>query len=286
LTLNSNNSPSTEIFQFTDPGLYLKTWRTSIKAKNKLISHEYLCRKLGVKNRSYFSDLEAGRRQIGPDIFNRLVNLLKLNKEESSYFRAIIGFSQSPPGPDRDYWFEQMIALNHTPYKIAESNVYEYFSNSQHAMIRALLDIYPIQANLLKALELLVDPISEVELNKSIKLLLDLGLISQDNEGKYFSTDKILSTKDSAKSILLNRYQLSLVRELEQNLVKSGTKNCSSNTLTLSLSKAGFFRVKKRLERIRKEVLAIAYKDTDPAEHVYQLHIHLLGKTIGSIDPN
>jgi len=279
-----------DIFRFIHPGEFLRHWRKEQKKKNPVISHGFICQRLGVKSRSYFSDLESGRRMLGTEMMDRLLRLLNLNREQTDYFRAMVGFSQAATVSEKDYWFEQLIALNHTPHRICDPELYEYFANSSHAVVRALIDIYPTQKKLESAAGLLEPPLSAKQLRQSLSLLEALGLIECSTQGEYSSTDKVLSVDSQVSSELLAKYQRTLVQDLEQILSssvsgKSGSASKTiSNTIVLSLSSAGLQHLKKRMERIRKEVLSIAYKDEQPAEHVYQFHIHLVGKTKDSLN--
>jgi uncharacterized protein (TIGR02147 family) len=84
------------IFEYIDYKKYLTAWRGMEKENNPGVTLEYLSAKLGQKkNRTYFSDLEKGRRSIGPEVLDRLKKLTGLNCEESKYFRAIVGYAQS-----------------------------------------------------------------------------------------------------------------------------------------------------------------------------------------------
>lgn len=53
------------IFEFIDYTKFLTAWREAEKERNSGLTHEYICAKLGQKNRTYFSDIEKGRKIIG-----------------------------------------------------------------------------------------------------------------------------------------------------------------------------------------------------------------------------
>jgi len=50
------------IFEYIDFRQFLADWRISEKKKNPGLTHESLCNALGQKNRSFFNDIEKGRK--------------------------------------------------------------------------------------------------------------------------------------------------------------------------------------------------------------------------------
>ncbi len=79
------------IYEYIDYKKYLSDWRKESKRCNPGLTHEYLCFTLGQKSRSFFNDLEMGRKLISPGILERLTELLELKTDEAKYFRALVG---------------------------------------------------------------------------------------------------------------------------------------------------------------------------------------------------
>lgn len=257
-------------------------WRKAEKARNPAISHEYLGRRLGVSNRAYFNDVEKGRRDIGPIMFDRLVKLLKLDPTQSHYFRAMIGYGQPASANEKEYWFGQLVALNHTPFRIIDADTWEYFRQSHHAVVRALLDTFSYRGDAKDAAKRLKHQITPDQFQESIDLLCKLGLAIKDDEGVYRQTDKVLSTGDRAQGELIRHYQLSVLEELKTIVAAGIPGTHDSNSLTLSISPKGAERIIARLRQLRKEIVSIANKDEDPATEVYRVSMHIHGLTKGA----
>lgn len=271
-----------DIFRYTDFRVYLADWRKAEKARNPAISHEYLGRRLGVSNRAYFNDVEKGRRDVGPSMFDRLVKLLKLDNTQSHYFRAMIGYGQPASSTEKEYWFGQLVALNHTPYRIIDEDTWEYFRHSHHAVVRALLDTFSYRGDAKDAANRLNNRISPEQFQESIELLCKLVLVIKNEDGIYRQTEKVLSTGDRAQGELIRQYQNSVLEELRA-IVSAGIPGThDSNSLTLSISPKGAERIIARLRQLRKEIVSIANKDEDPATEVYRVSMHIHGLTKGA----
>lgn len=267
------NDPS-DIFSYTDFRTYLKEWRLAKKKENSGFTHDYIASVLGTKNRSYFNDIEKGRRVVGDSMLDRLIKLLELKGDHAKYFRALVGFNQPSTHLQKEFWFEQLILLNHTPKKIVEKETYEFYKNWYHTTVRAFLDTCDFVDDYEFAAKRLLGRINAEQVKESIQLMSKLNLIYKNKQGFYKSTDKVVSTGDVAKGQLIKQYHISNLEILTEIIQKDDHGTHNSTQLTLSLSKKGWERVQNRINQLRSEIIAMTHKDEDPAEKVYKVAIH------------
>ncbi len=263
------------IFEFIDFKKYLTAWREAEKKATPGLTHEYLCAKLGQKNRTYFSDVENGRKNIGPEVLNRMVKLLKLDDNGAKYFRALVGYGQRATYEEREFWFEQVVQLNNTPKRIVDKKTYDFYKKWYHTTIRAYLETCNFKDEYAAASKKLYGRVSPKQVQESIKILKALRLISSNSEGYLKPTDKILSTGDVIKDELLRQYQLSNHDVLRTILEKDEPNTHESTQLTVSVSREGIERIIKRIKQLRTEILSITHKDGKKAERVYKIAVHL-----------
>lgn len=262
------------IFEFIDYRAYLSAWRDSEKKANPGLTHEYLCAKLGQKNRTYFSDVETGRKLIGAEVLDRLCAIIGLKAAEAKYFRALVGYGQPATYEEKEFWFEQIVALNNTPRTIVDPATYSFYKEWYHSTIRALLDTIDTKDDYEKISRLLFSRVSAEEVRESIKLLKSLCLIAPDERGFLKPTQKVLTTGESAKHELLRRFQVANHRLLGEILKKDEPGTHDSTQTTVSVSRQGFERIMKRINQLRSEIRSIAHKDENRANRVYKIAIH------------
>lgn len=267
-----------DIFSYVDYRAFLADWRIKAKEADKRISNEFICRKLRVANRSYFMDLEKGRRNIGPDMQERICELMKLNKEQSKYFKALVGYGQPTSSTDKAYWFEQLISLNHTPKRIVSPDEYDFYRSWHHTTVRALLDTYEYRGDSKEASKRLLGRVSAKEVEESVKLLRNLGLVEKV-DGVYKVTSKVVSTGDNACGELLRQFQISNLSLIKQVIEANEPKSHNSVVLTLSLSKPAKELVEEQVKAFRSKVVAIVNKDAEPASEVVKVAMHLIPET-------
>lgn len=262
------------IFEFIDYKKFLTAWREAEKKNNPGLTHEYLCAKLGQKNRTYYSDIEKGRKKIGPEVLDRLIRLMGLKSDEGKYFRAIVGYGQPATYNEKEYWFEQAIQLNNTPKKIVDTKTYAFFKQWYQTTIRAYLDTCDFKDEYAEASRKLYGRVSPQEVKGAIKNLIALGLIAPNEKGYLKPVDKVLVTGDQVKDDLIRSYHMSNINLL-RTIVENDTPDKYQNRhLTISVSEEGMERIVKRINHLRSEILSIAHKDEKKAERVYKIAIH------------
>jgi uncharacterized protein (TIGR02147 family) len=262
------------IFEFVDYRAYITAWRLSEKEKNPGLTHEYLCRVLGQKNRSYFNDIEKGRKIIGSEVLDRFIKLFNLKGDEAKYFRALVAYGQPCTYEEKEYWFEQLIALNNTPKLLVEKSMIQYFTQWYHTCVRALLDTCDIRDDYDFISSKLYNRITANEAKESIRLLAALNLIAPDSNGYWKPTGKIISTGDNFKDELLKRYYVTNNDILHEILKRDIPGTHDSSLLTISVSDIGLERIVKRIKQLRSEIIAIANKDVKSSDRVYQIAVH------------
>jgi uncharacterized protein (TIGR02147 family) len=263
------------IFEFIDYRRYLTAWRESEKKANPGLTHEYLCAKLGQKNRTYFSDIEAGRKLIGAEVLDRLISCIGLKGAEAKYFRALVGYGQPATYEEKEFWFEQIVALNNTPRTIVDQSTYSFYKEWYHSTIRALLDVLDTKDEYEKISRLLYSRVTADQVRESVQLLKSLGLIAPNERGFLKPTEKILITGDAAKHELLRRFQVANHRILGEILKKDEDGTHDSTQMTVSVSREGFERIMKRIKQLRSEIRSITHKDENKANRVFKVALHI-----------
>jgi uncharacterized protein (TIGR02147 family) len=269
------------IFEYIDFRKYLTAWRESEKANCPGITHEYISAKLGQKrNRTYFSDLEKGRRAIGKGMLDRLIKLLDLDGNEAKYFRAIVGYGQPTNYEEREFWFEQAIQLNNSPKRLVDKKTYSFYKKWYHTTIRAYLETCDFRNEFAEASRKLYGRISPKEIKEAIANLSSLGLIAPDGRGFLKPTDKVLVTGDIVKDELIRQYYLTNLDILRSIVKKDEPGTHDSSQMTVSVSREGIERIVKRIKQLRSEIISITHKDEKKAERVYKIVIHAYPESI------
>ena len=70
-----------------------------------------------------------------------LIKVFSLGSVEAKFFRALVNYNQASCTDEKEYYFDQIVQLNRTPYTLVNRDEYEYYKKWYHSTIRSLLAI-------------------------------------------------------------------------------------------------------------------------------------------------
>jgi len=271
-------SQKPNIFDYNDYRIYLKDRYNYLHNQDKKFSKSYICKELGLPNsRSYFQDVLNGK-YVSPLKVPLFIRVFNLDEKEAHFFRALVNYNQAVDDPqERESLFEQLIALNQTPKSTISSKEYAYYKDWYNSVVRAVLNIvdFKSEGNYLKLARQVFPAITEAQAHSSVNLLLELGLIKENGSGFLKPTEKVISTGAYAQNEVIKQYQLKSLAISREAILKNQKEPQRVITKTISVSKEGYQRVLKNIEKCNSEINSIVHKDEDPADRVYQLNIVL-----------
>ncbi len=208
-------------------------------------------------------------------MLDRLIKLIGLKGDHSKYFRALVGYGQSANYGEEEFWFERLMELNRAPRQHLTLEKYSYFKEWYHSVIRAYLDIAEFNGNYTKLVNDLYNRITVEQAKESIILMKKLKLIEFNEDDFLKPTSKVLSTGDDVRHECIKAYNVSNNSILHTILEKGEPLTHNSSLVTVSVSSKGLSLIEKRINSFRQEVMAIAQKDEDSANGVFQIALHL-----------
>jgi uncharacterized protein (TIGR02147 family) len=268
------NPQLSNIFEFADFRKFLEDYQQKRKGQDKSFTRSKFCKELGLPNtRSYFHDIISGSKILSKTYVERFIQALRMDEDEGQYFRILVDFNQSTYDKERELLFDQLISLNRTPKKFVDPKEYEFYRHWYHTAIFSLMEVCDFDSDYSELAKWVYPPITQNQAKTSIVLLEKLGLIRKNSQGYWKATAKTLDSGRYVKNELIKQYQLQCLELAKKNLLidQKGVRNFS--TVTLSISQSACLLIEKKLQKFKSEVRAIAHKETDPADRIYQLNI-------------
>lgn len=265
------------IYGYVDFKRFLSDAYEERAARDPHFTKTSICRQLGLPNsRSFFSDILSGKKQVSKSKLELLIPIFSLDADEAQYFRFLVLYNQTLVKDEREFYLDQLIALNRTPWMLVDRGAYEYYKEWYTSAIRAYLDIDDVRDDELdKVARALYPPVTVPQVKASMELLKRLDFIRKDPRGCWKPGDKILFSKSDANDALIKRYQARCV-ELGVSAMYDpdlGPKTFATRTLSVSADIYG--KIEKKLQKFLSEVRSLAHKDERPADRLCQLNIQL-----------
>jgi uncharacterized protein (TIGR02147 family) len=262
------------LFSYVDFRRYLWDAYEDRSKRDPKFTKTYICRQIGLPNsRSFFSDIVAGKKPLSKSKMELLIPLFDLDHDEAQYFRFLVLYNQTVVKDEKEFYLDQLIALNRTPWKLVDKNAYDYYREWYISAIRAYLDIAQVGDDFDKIGKAIYPPITTGQAKAAMELLKRLGFIKKDRNGHWKPEDKILFAPAGANDAIIMRYQAKCIELSMAALYDGDLKRKSFATRTLSVSSDIYGKIEKKLDKFLSEVRSLVHKDEKPADRICQLNV-------------
>lgn len=267
------------IFDYMDYRAFLKDVYQENKARNPAYSCRFIARHVGFRSASFFSQILKGRSNISLGMAARFAAFLKLKRKEVDFFEALVLFNQAKGHEEKKQGFERLMAFRSSRVRIVGADQYEFYEKWYYTAIREALYFRPFQGNYEELAKLLSPPIKPAEARQAVALLLKLGMIKKNSQGRFVRSDAVSnSTGYEANAVAIQNFQLQTLALAGEAIDRFPREARSLSTLTFSLSPKGYQAIEEELKGFRRKLLQIAEGD-QKEDAVYQVNFQVFPLT-------
>lgn len=265
------------IYSYVDFRKYLSDAYDRRAAGDSRFSKTSICRQLGLPNsRSFFSDILAGKKQLSKAKMELLIPIFGLDGDEAQYFRFLVLYNQTVVKDEKEFYLDQLIDLNRTPWLLVDRSAYEFYREWYTSAVRAYLDIADVKdGEYEKVAKALYPPVSVPQAKATMELLKRLSFIRKDADGNWKPGEKIIFSRSDANDALIKRYQAKCLELGLAALYDADLHPKVFATRTLSVSSDIYVKIEKKLQKFLCEVRSLVHKDEKPADRLCQLNVQL-----------
>ncbi len=263
----------TDVFAYLDHRSLIKDW-----CVQKGISLRELARRTGFRSDSYLSQALTARRKLNAANVLKLAGTMRLRKAERDYFMALVNFGQAEHHEERRYYLELLLSsysLNARPEStVVEREKYEFYTNWYLPVILELIrlgegDISPQDIG-----ELCIPAVSRQSGERAVEILLKLGFVEEDDSGRLKCHDTVLSTGDPVGAVAVRNFQEKMIDLGREAFDRFNREDRDISTVTVSVDRKAFERMKRVTAAYRKHLLNIA-ADTGKPTRVVQVNVQI-----------
>jgi uncharacterized protein (TIGR02147 family) len=248
---------------------FLKDWYAEQKRINPRYSHRLFARKAGLTSTGFFSEVLAGKRRLTQAAALRFSRALRLNAQDQAGFECLVAFNQAKTMEERNHHFGRLMGMRGAKVDIVGSERYEFYRHWRNAAIRELINCRPVRATRKEDFaalgQSLEPPLSASQARKAVELLIRLGFVVRDADGRLRQSTPLISTGDlsaaSPTALDVDNFQMAMLDLARRALDKLPRAERDFSTLTLSLSAEGEASAKAEIAALRKRLMALAERD-------------------------
>lgn len=270
-----------DIYQFTHFRKYLEEYQAIRSQTDSSFTRTEICYLLGLpKTRSYFADVLRGKK-VSPRMTAKFIEILGLDRKEAKYFETMVKLDQAKNDSIRTAAMEELLHLHPNPQHVLDSDAYEYYAHWYHSAMFAILDALDISDDISPIQKRIFPKVPLGKLKDSLALLQKLGLIRKNEDGFWKPTKESISSGPYNNDELIRQYQLQCFELSKQALITPPKMPTVMSTLTFSISHEAYSKLEAELQEFKAKARRIIGEDTNKADGVYQLNLHLFS----NLDP-
>ena len=263
-----------DIFTYIDYRQFLKDTIEEHRKGNTNFSLRYISQKAGIKSMGFLSMVLNGKRNISERLIIELAHIFKLNKKERHYFRSLVHFNQAQTHSEKTHFYQEIISLQKGPVRTVRQDQYEFYDKWYYSAVRELVAIYKITDDYNYLARLLKPQIKPNEAKSALEVLIRLGLIKKTKSGIYKRVDAVITSGSVIRPFAIQNFQRAAIDLAKSAYDRFPREERELSTVTMSIDNDSYEIVKKKLAKLRSEIMELARSVKDP-QRVYQLNFQL-----------
>ncbi|MDB5050393.1 MAG: hypothetical protein JWO30_3464 [Fibrobacteres bacterium] len=264
-----------QILRYLDYRDFLKDYYAYRHAQDADFSQRIFAREVGIaaSSSSLIPAILKGQRNISPNLRIKFGKAMGLNERDYRYFDLLVQFNQSKGMTEKNFFFAQLAKFRTSRAQILDGTQYRFFSRWYYSAVWNYFGINQKQKHPGVIGASMVPPLTSAQVEESVRLLLELGLIKKTASG-YTVTDKHIYTEKDVQAMAVRQQFMELMSIAVQVLDTVPPDERQYNSLMFSISPAGFGAIKDRMRSFQEEVREIIDHDAKE-DRIYTLNMQL-----------
>ena len=254
------------IYSYFDYREYLNDFFNFRKRENPDYSHRKFLVDANIPGSTYLLRVLHNERKLSPKYIPNFSDALNHTTDEAQYFKVLVQFSHEKMVDQKEQLLKELLKKRSekTPHTLQDGKL-RYFEKWYYPVIRDLVGLVDFGNDYQALGRMLVPPVKAQQVEKAVTFLLENGFIRQRENGSGFEpAEPVLSTPPTVNSTILSgfhRKNLELDIEAFENCALSDR---SISSVTMSVSKETFDKMRFEIAEFRKRLIALAREDTSP----------------------
>jgi len=263
------------IFEYMDYREYLRELFEKRKADHPFYSYRLFSQKAGFRSPNFLKLVVDGKRNLTKESVYRVSKAFGLNKGESDYLENLVFFNQSKTLDEKNLYLSRILRyrVKFDP-KLLEPSELEYYSQWYNPVICELVTAADFADDYRALAAAVIPPVTPAEAQRSVDLLLKLGLIVRNSDGSYGKIASSYTTGPQVRSVAVANYHKAMMRLASESIERFAAAARDITSVTLSVSADTYQLIREKLQQMRRELLELAEADPAP-QRVVQLNLQL-----------
>lgn len=268
-----------DIFAYLDYREYLGDYYTAAKANSRAFSYRWFSRRAGFSSPNFLKLVIDGQRNLGADSIERFSDALGHDATSAEFFANLVAFGQAETADEKNEAFERVAASRRfRRARRLDRAFFDYLSNWYYPAIREMVARVDFREDPTWIARQLVPRITAAQARKALDLLLELGLLERDEDGRLTRGDASLTTGHEVRSLAIANYHRQMLERASDSIDLIDRERRDISALTVCVRPERVPELKARIQGFREVLLDLCDRDESPTV-VYQLNLQLFPLT-------
>lgn len=265
------------VYSFLDYRAFLRAYYEHKKQAGRL-SFRAFSQRAGLRSPNYLKLVMDGQRNLSSDMAPRFARACGLTGDAERYFERLVDFNQARTVDERTQCYRKLCRER----RFREHNKLAPALDLYHSRwflpaIRELAGSVDFNSDPEWVAARLLPPIAPRDAQLAIDTLLELGMLKREGKGrsaKLVRGDATVSTGPEVRSLHLANFHRSMIDHARTSIDRIPMDQRDISSLTLCLGEDGLDRIKRAVQRFRRELLEIEQLEASPRQ-VVQINFQL-----------
>jgi uncharacterized protein (TIGR02147 family) len=265
-----------DIGAYLDYREFLRDHYQARKERDPFFSYRHMAQRTGV-DAGWIAKVLAGQEHLSQRSLAAFAKLCKLGERDGEYFGALVALAKAKGTRERAEAFERAMSLKSPARKSVGERQLAYYGRWWHAPVRSLLAMMGPKATAHRIASALTPSVPLAEVEASIRLLKDLGLVRRGANGWELADTFVTSPHEGAKAIV-RAYQADTMDLAKEALESQPPERRDISSLTLAFDHRDLPLVRERLAAVRDSLIQLS-AETERPDVVHQVNIQVFPLT-------
>lgn len=263
-----------DVIQYLSSRRYLSDIYNHIKANMDRYSYRTFSQTFGFGATNYLHLICKGQRALSVKAAEKVSSALQLELSRKKYLIKLAQYESARIPIEKEKLFAELVQLakKSLPSELSKEEL-SYFTEWYHPVIRECVNLPDFNGSKDWIAENLEAPLTPDQIEKSLKLLEQIGYIKYDpTENNYYLSSKQIRTPKEVKGLAINRYHQQMINQGREAIMGVKAKRRDISAVTICISKELAEEIKLEVQKFREKILRKS-ELCENGEQIYQMNI-------------
>lgn len=273
-----------DVFEYLDYRAFLRDYYAHMKGARRGFSYRYFSRRVGLGSPNHLKRVMDGDRNLTLAMARRFADAMGLAGDAVEYFVELVELGQAPTSIERSRAYARLQTFKaFRKTRRLDLAHAAYHSTWYIPAVRELAAREDFRADPKWIARRLIPAIKPSEAKDALDTLLRIGLLERDEAGRVVQSAPLVTTGPEMHAVHIADYHRAMMKHAAESIDRVPSEGRDISSVTMLVGEGGMERIKKMVQRFRRELLELAVAEPRPTQ-VVQTNIQIFPLSVAAQD--